>query len=481
MDAPPIPGRRGGLGGLIASHPKIAAVLGVLILGSILVFLLDRMAQSRLERRIDAIRQKGEPVSLQDVIAGLPRIADEENMVVQVHKQTSKIAAFPIPEETSLFLPVVGLAPRSPSGRRLPPEQLLRARWFLSQLPGAVAGIHQALQLERGCGEVKPAATHLFPYQPALPDARLAAKTLALELLVAAEDGDSDRAAEISLDMCRVDRMFDSGVGVDNLIVRMAVDAMAASYTEQAVNLCNLNEETLRRLQEALDGRESRMQFKKSLCEERAHFIETVRFLQSGQLLEAGDDGSGGRNWWSYIPIVSWLDAAEAIDLYSSRIDPIERPTTEASRLLRSVRPGKAKPHPYVLFADMGFNSLARIGDLCLRSAGVNRALMVALAAERYRLAHGEWPADLQTLVPEYLAAVPQDPFDEKSIRYRRIPEGICVWTIGEDLVDNGGDIMRLTVSKSGRGSPDFGWVLVNPDLRGQPVGESATTLPAEP
>jgi hypothetical protein len=121
-----------------------------------------------------------------------------------IREQTKRISAFPIPEDTKQVLPVVGLADRVPSGRRLPPEHLAAARWFLAKFPEELAGIHQALQLERGCGEVTPTENPAFVLQPALSDARLAAKVLAVELLVAAEDGDSDQARKIMLDMCRI-------------------------------------------------------------------------------------------------------------------------------------------------------------------------------------------------------------------------------------------------------------------------------------
>ena len=112
--------------------------------------------------------------------------------------------------------------------------------------------------------------------------------------------------------------------------------------------------------------------------------------------------------------------------------------------------------------------SLSGAFELWIRSVGANRALRAALASERYRLANGEWPSSLDALVPLYLDAVPVDPFDGQAIRFGRIDEGIRTWTIGEDLTDDGGDVGRLT---SKRRSPDCGWVILNPELRGRPAG----------
>ncbi|MBR4417163.1 MAG: hypothetical protein IKS67_10350, partial [Victivallales bacterium] len=49
------------------------------------------------------------------------------------------------------------------------------------------------------------------------------------------------------------------------------------------------------------------------------------------------------------------------------------------------------------------------------------RSLRAAIAVERFKLAHdGGKPSKLSELVPQYLAAVPLDPFDESELKYRR-------------------------------------------------------------
>ena len=49
------------------------------------------------------------------------------------------------------------------------------------------------------------------------------------------------------------------------------------------------------------------------------------------------------------------------------------------------------------------------------------RSLRAAIAVERFKLAHdGGKPSALSELVPQYLSAVPLDPFDESELKYRR-------------------------------------------------------------
>ena len=75
-----------------------------------------------------------------------------------------------------------------------------------------------------------------------------------------------------------------------------------------------------------------------------------------------------------------------------------------------------------------------------------------ALAVERWRLAHaGGLPATLAELVPTYLPSVPVDPFDDQPIRFKRLPQGYVVYSVGPDGADNGGkDDPNKTPDKPG-------------------------------
>lgn len=67
--------------------------------------------------------------------------------------------------------------------------------------------------------------------------------------------------------------------------------------------------------------------------------------------------------------------------------------------------------------------------DVVTGLQGQMRCLIVALAAERYRRQHGQWPDDLDKLVPEFLAAVPLDPQDGKPLKFRHLNDGIVVYS----------------------------------------------------
>jgi type II secretory pathway pseudopilin PulG len=67
------------------------------------------------------------------------------------------------------------------------------------------------------------------------------------------------------------------------------------------------------------------------------------------------------------------------------------------------------------------------------------RLAQTALAIERFRLAHGQLPDKLDELVPQFLAAVPDDPFDGQPLRYHHLVKGYVIYSVGSDGEDNGG------------------------------------------
>lgn len=94
------------------------------------------------------------------------------------------------------------------------------------------------------------------------------------------------------------------------------------------------------------------------------------------------------------------------------------------------------------------------------------RCALVAAAVERFRREHGDWPDTLAELCPTTIASIPADPFGG-ALRYRRLPDGVIVYSIGADLVDNGGKLDR----KNPRGlGTDIGFQLWDVSQRRRPA-----------
>ena len=80
--------------------------------------------------------------------------------------------------------------------------------------------------------------------------------------------------------------------------------------------------------------------------------------------------------------------------------------------------------------------SMQRLGDAVARM----RMASAALAIERYRVAHANaLPDSLSQLTPQFLDAVPADPFDGQPLRYAKLsPRGFTVSSIGRNRTGDG-------------------------------------------
>lgn len=88
------------------------------------------------------------------------------------------------------------------------------------------------------------------------------------------------------------------------------------------------------------------------------------------------------------------------------------------------------------LYSEVMPNFVRSMEKLSFYEAQMN-TLSAKIALLRYFNKHKQLPRTLVVLVPEYIPAVPRDPFDGKSIRYD--PEKKIVYSVGYNLKDDGG------------------------------------------
>jgi hypothetical protein len=98
------------------------------------------------------------------------------------------------------------------------------------------------------------------------------------------------------------------------------------------------------------------------------------------------------------------------------------------------------------------------------------RCMICCLAAERYRRAHDAWPPSLDALVPSHLAAVPLDPYDGAPLRYKQLPDGVVIYSVGYDMVDDDGKL--ATGADMMKPGWDLGYRLWNVAARRQKAAE---------
>ena len=111
----------------------------------------------------------------------------------------------------------------------------------------------------------------------------------------------------------------------------------------------------------------------------------------------------------------------------------LQAPATEAGKILFYFRPNSLGLLSIIAMQESQPKCLQK---KCQMQAYVD-ALRLRIALRLYEIKHGELPDSLQALLPEYLPAIPIDPYDGQPFRYSKTDKK--VWAIGSDLTDQGG------------------------------------------
>ena len=101
----------------------------------------------------------------------------------------------------------------------------------------------------------------------------------------------------------------------------------------------------------------------------------------------------------------------------------------------------KWKPRPWNIFAD-SLTALSLSGEkMAYAQNSVNMA-RIACGLERYRLAHGQYPEDLDALAPNFISQIPHDIVGGKPLHYRRTNDGkFLLYSVGWNETDDSGQI----------------------------------------
>jgi hypothetical protein len=113
------------------------------------------------------------------------------------------------------------------------------------------------------------------------------------------------------------------------------------------------------------------------------------------------------------------------------------------------------------------FNRLSKIGlpnyskalqTFAGNQTRVNEAQIVC-ALERYRLAHGEFPETLDTLVPQLIEKLPHDIIGGQPLHYRREAGGkFLLYSVGWNETDDGGEVALKKDGSEDREKGDWVW-----------------------
>jgi hypothetical protein len=156
----------------------------------------------------------------------------------------------------------------------------------------------------------------------------------------------------------------------------------------------------------------------------------------------------------------------EMLKMLSEVIDVARLPMHEQAAAEKAIKDDLTK-FPSGSLTRAFLPGLTSLGNSSRRKAASMRCLQVLLALEHYRRDRGGCPEKLAELTPGLMKVVPLDPFDGKPLRYKKVADGVIVYSVGQDGIDNGGNIERVTTGTTS--GMDLGFQLWDVKHRRQP------------
>ncbi|HEY5910891.1 MAG TPA: hypothetical protein VJA21_09850 [Verrucomicrobiae bacterium] len=417
-------------------------IASIVVLGFTLlaVFTIRNLVAQPQDRRLVAIRQAGYPVTLSDLNAYYPTVADDQNAAL-VYQRAFETALFTNKVADDLTSNVSLMR-----GERLPEE-------FRSELGEALAQHAAACQLlysATNCSGSRYPLDMRSGYMlllPHLAKVKQAVFLLSLEGLSHASAGDSNQVyAAFNAAFHAADSLRQEPILI-SFLVRLAGAKMAAKRLEESLNLVGFSESQLRALQERFAAAKDQPWPARALAGERAFSISFFidrqiqhSLTRSNQAIGRLPSGFGGDVAFTAYRASGLMarDQEFLLDTMGRSVAFAELPAHE--RIQAGPPPSMITSNRFLIFSRLLLPALQPTFARTDEHSARMRVAETALGVERFRLAHsGALPDRLAELVPECLQSIPLDPYDSQPLRYKKLPRGFVVYSIGPDRNDDGG------------------------------------------
>jgi len=318
----------------------------------------------------------------------------------------------------------------------------------LTRAAPALAEAHKILALPHGRYPITYTKDYISTPLPYIQDARSCANWFAYEATLRAQDQDLAGALTSCRGIFSVSRSIGDEPNLISTLVRIAIRQLALRRIEQALALGQPTEGSLAALQRFLEDEEKEPLFLIGMRGERALMDGTMQAVQNGditfaQLSKLLQDAPSDLRAFPHLQTVlvtgSIRNQRAALLRWMNRAVEIAKLSPEEQKTPLKELEASAKDLP--VLGRMLAPACAHVGYAWSRDQVSMRCAITLVAVERYRQAHGRWPQALSDLVPQYLPKVPIDLYDGSPLRLGRFTDGVVVYSVGEDGIDNGGNV----------------------------------------
>lgn len=406
------------------------------------------MSRRNLEAQLNAIRAQGYPATWEELArwapddAPTPPAPPDARTAVDIYQQV-----FPLltPQQYALTDITKALATHDP-GEAYTAEEWVQIREFAAGIQEYLPMLYEAAALPPGKFPLdysKGFGVELHHLSPL----RNTARALHVTALAAAYDGDHDGVfnalmAGIALPRVLLKEYLSISQLVHGACLRVMGEAMGDTISAVALSAAQLHQ-----LQDAFIAANAPNSLRNALIAARVFTISELQnpasFIGKTPLddLIPGASKVLGRG----VMAVGLGDRTlnQCFEAFEGMIRASTLPYPEAIRIFRSIctQPQRGSRLFNLFYAIIP--QFSQFPVSAANTAAVLRQAETAAAIAQYQLDHGGPPDDLNQLVPAYLPAVPEDPFDLEPMRYRRENDTYILYSVGYNRRDEGGTRVR--------------------------------------
>jgi hypothetical protein len=254
-------------------------------------------------------------------------------------------------------------------------------------------------------------------------------------------------------------------------MLRSELVVLVCEAIERTLGQGELSAQELRDLQKLLENEDAFPGLLIAMRGSRAILDKAIEGVERG-VLTLDDLLPKGTDWFERASLgLSFMDTREdhalMLSMMTRRVEEAQRPMQEQAVLENRFEEEVHHLPETAILSRTLLPAVFQAGESFRRKHAMLRCAIASLAAERYRRDKRAWPENADQLCPQYLSAVLLDPYDGKPLRYRRVKDGAVIYSVGQDVVDDGGNLNRDQRKTS---SVDIGFRLWDVAKRRQPA-----------
>ena len=426
--------------GIRRRYKPILAGIAVLIIAHwVATLVLGR--QVRME--ITSIRSDGNPTTTAD-LAG-ERIPDEENAAVMYLKAFELTSTKQGTEDSG----VIGMFP-SRKERAKDPTLWNKAAEVLPRYQGVISLVEQAQTRPKCRFPVNWGRGYnaLFPH---LAPVRRLAQLLRAQALIDAKAGKMDEALRSTGLAFKLSDSLKDEPNLISQLVRITVVGIAARTFTEVLEYGGIDESQARRLYGTLSGINMDTSMVTAMRGERVFGILAFQEVRKNSPLwrSVEDSGSLPRvvHTWFWRPML-YADEMYFLRMTDSAVRRVSLPYWEFSKHPDPYR--DQEPPKYAFLSGMIMPVYTRARSAAARVQAQLAGSEIVLTLEAYKDRYGGYPASLDELKARLGWPIPEDPFSDNDFIYRREGNSFLLYSIGENLKDDGARKYSSYVTRKG-------------------------------